>query len=347
MRIHYITGSIDGCSLVQCYIPAKYLSRLPSVKATVSSRPEFIEDKDLHDADVVILQRQIRNSVFQYMKKHKSDKLFIYDLDDDLWLIPSDFPTKKFWPDRKLKLVEIFVKECKFVTVHSEGVYMNLKERFPDINVYLLPPLVDFERAISKRRPNREEIRVGWQGSSSHVKMAEHVAHAVAQVIRGEPRVRAVWMGFLPTPIKRLPWWQWEYYDWVSIDDFYEVLGALDLDIGLAPLQPSKFSATRTVRKLLDYGMFGIPVIATDTPPFSTHAKDVFYPVDSSNKLNRWRRAIFDMVANERLRQEFSEKILSFAKQFDAKERIAEWLEVYREIQRRAHEEAKKRKSSS
>jgi len=331
VHIHYITGSIDGCSLVQCYIPAKYLSRLPDVKATVSSYPEYTEDPDLHKADLVVLQRQIKNSVFQYMKKNKSNQLFIYDLDDDLWAIPPDFPTKPFWPDRKLEIVKIFIEECGILTVHSEGAYKNLRERFPGAKIYLLPPLVDFERAILRKRPNRAEIRIGWQGSSSHIKIAEHIAHAVTQVIRGNPDVRTIWFGFLPTPIKRLPWWQWEYYDWVDIDHFYEVLGALDLDVGLAPLPSIPFTATRTIRKLLDYGMFRIPVIATDIKPFSSYP-DLYYPVDASNKLNKWRRAIIDMIENEDLREEYAERLYLFTKKYDAKERIKEWLDIYKEI---------------
>jgi len=333
VHIHYVTSASDLSFLYHCYIPSKYLPRFDGVKVTISSYPGFVEEENARKSDVVVLQCQTKNSVFQFMKK-ASDKVFIYDIDASLWGLYSGRFNGRFWEKGHLRVIKKFMDFCHGVTVHSSSFYGLLVERFPELKekIYLLPPLVDFEKSQVRKRCS-SSIRIGWQGLPFDFKMSEHVAHAVAQVIRGGYDVKAVWFGFLPSALKGLKWWEWEYYAWPGVENFYDVLGSLGLDIGLLPVDPEMHDGELVFRRLLDYAMFKVAVVATNVESLSG-AVGCFYGVDLSNKLNKWRRSIMDLLENEGMRSELSERLYEFALQFDASKRVGEWLEVYKEISR-------------
>jgi hypothetical protein len=49
---------------------------------------------------------------------------------------------------------------------------------------------------------------------------------------------------------------------------YYREIGELDLDIGLAPLEPSVFNGCKSNIRMFEYGMNGIPVVASRYGPY-------------------------------------------------------------------------------
>ena len=79
----------------------------------------------------------------------------------------------------------------------------------------------------------------------------------------------------------------------VSMKDFPQALANLNLDLALAPLAVNTFNEAKSDLRLLQYGMLGYPVIATDIYP---HRQA---PVERvPNETAAWVRAIRDRIGD-------------------------------------------------
>lgn len=335
MKVHYIKAANDGCGLVQCDIPAKYINKIKGHTATVSRQPESIDRDLIEKSDILIMQRQFKNSVFQEAKKQKGKRLLIYDLDDDFWSLKEDKnnPATQQWNPHKTYALNVFVDLCDAVTCHTPIVAKQVQKIFPEKPIYIMPPMVDLEEAKKiKFVKKRDSIRIGFVGSPTHAYIMENVGHAMLNVARKHREVVLVFFGLLPQAvIGRLPFWRQEFYNWVTPSKFYNMMGTLGLDIGLCPNLGNDFGNTRSIRKVLDYGMFGTPSIATDWGAFRDLDKDMVVKVNPKNKVKQWENAIEHLIVNEKERKERAKKTSEFVKQLIGVVQAPEWIRIYKE----------------
>jgi glycosyltransferase involved in cell wall biosynthesis len=59
-----------------------------------------------------------------------------------------------------------------------------------------------------------------------------------------------------------------EFQPGVPFDCYQQELAALDLDLALAPLAVNRFNECKSNLRLLEYGVLGWPVVATDIAPY-------------------------------------------------------------------------------
>lgn len=69
----------------------------------------------------------------------------------------------------------------------------------------------------------------------------------------------------LPADRHRHSWWEEKLIKYYSTIDF---------DIGLAPLEDTLFTRSKSYIKALEYGALGIPVIASDVGPYREYVED-------------------------------------------------------------------------
>ncbi len=70
----------------------------------------------------------------------------------------------------------------------------------------------------------------------------------------------------------------------MELDPYPAKLASLDLDLALAPLEQHPFNECKSHLKLLEYGVLGYPVIATDIRPYQGD-----YPVIRvQNRVEDW-----------------------------------------------------------
>lgn len=85
-----------------------------------------------------------------------------------------------------------------------------------------------------------------------------------------------------------------EFHEWVPIQDYPAKLAALNLDLGVAPLEENAFNEAKSNLRLLDYGVLGIPVVCTDILPYQGDL-----PVRRvENRHREWVKAIREMIAD-------------------------------------------------
>ncbi len=79
----------------------------------------------------------------------------------------------------------------------------------------------------------------------------------------------------------------------MDIDKYPSKLASLDLDLAVAPLEINAFNKAKSNLRLLEYGILGWPVIATDIFPYQDAPVTLV-----KNKYRDWLRVIKTKIAD-------------------------------------------------
>ncbi len=213
------------------------------------------------EADVVILQRQLRDSQRARMQdmKELSGAFRIFELDDYLTHLPmKNIHRSEMTADVTRNLRQAVSMVDRFV-VSTEPLAEQLAGFHNDIRVVKnsLPPTWwgNLETPLRRTGP---KPRVGWGGGSSHRGDLELIADVVRDLA---DEVEWVFFGMCPD---RLRPYVHEFHTGVHIDDYPAKLASLNLDLALAPLEDNVFNECKSNLRLLEYGACGFPVICSD-----------------------------------------------------------------------------------
>jgi len=110
--------------------------------------------------------------------------------------------------------------------------------------------------------------------------------------------------------------------------DYY---AKIDFDIGLAPLKATKFSAAKSAIKALEYAALGIPVVASDTPPYND------FVIDGVTgwlvrKDHEWAVRLRELINDEAMRTEMGTKAKEQASRHTIQEHWDDWATAYQGV---------------
>jgi glycosyltransferase involved in cell wall biosynthesis len=190
----------------------------------------------------------------------------VHDLDDLLWAIPSRNVNAALVTADLLAGMDAWLRGADLVTASTEPLAAALERR--GIAAVIVPNLLDpLDWQIAPPRAPRTRLRVGWYGQRSvHVDDLAIIASIVDTLGR---EVDFVFYGDVPsglTAAAATP----ESHRPTAIELFPAMLAALDLDLLLAPLAHGEFNECKSNLRLLQAGMLGYAVIATDIEPHRT-----------------------------------------------------------------------------
>lgn len=124
-------------------------------------------------------------------------------------------------------------------------------------------------RGHASQRNRTDRVRVGWVGALQHQGDLELIEDVVDR-LSGE--VDFVFMGMATDRIHpRLA----EFHPPVPWEEYPAKVASLDLDIALAPLESIPFNEAKSNLRLLEYGVFGWPVVCTDIFPYQQDSAPV------------------------------------------------------------------------
>ena len=197
--------------------------------------------------------------------------------------------------------------------------------------------------ALQGRRaatPTSTKPRVGWAGGAGHTGDLEVVGE-IMKILGDE--VHWVFFGLVPTYVEQalktslgMSDEQWkatksrpdfqgllkkhlntpdgpalglpaavEYHSGVPFDQYAAALGALKLDIALAPLEDNAFNHCKSDLRIIEYGAAGFPVIASDIVTY----RDCPHTVRVPHTAEAWAAAIRDMLAHPADREHYAEQL--------------------------------------
>ena len=243
---------------------------------------------DLYWCDVAVFQRVDHPDVISRMREVKAlGKRVILDFDDQLHDLPASNPCATVWGAGKeaTNNFEEALDVADLVTASTQALADAYSHFRTDIMVcenfvdsYYLKSLSPVEIDGSPKITG--QVRIGYVGSPTHDGDIASVSQALTKVARLYPEVRFVFFGqksCLPAALSD----RVEYHPCIgkepqeSLSEFmlryYKKIGSLNLDIAIAPLKANAFNDCKSFIKCLEYGMMGIPIVASDVGPYSDY----------------------------------------------------------------------------
>jgi len=342
----------SGCWLYRSAIPSAELGyRGHEIQWVVPGKT--ISEEWLNYPDVVVCGvygGTYRNNPVSSLKEFKKRGVkVVYDLDDDLFTVNSDNPSKAEVGERLSQAREL-LKLADVVTTTTSV----LKKKFQKYNknVVVCPNSLDFLK-FPRRKKNSKELRIGYTGAASHWGDLSLITDVLFQlqkkydftfIFQGmcgrpllaevynsqmilnqnlEPQRDKFYRTVLKTydKIKKLKYVHIPFYPPAM---YPATLGQMDLDIGLCPLKSNVFNEAKSCVKFYEYATTGTATVASDVIPYN---KEVGYCAKNTSK--DWYKKIEKLIVDEKFRNELLEKQQKWVqKNRDIKKVIELWEKV-------------------
>ena len=335
------------------------LANILTIRSEAMIDLEFATEK-IMEAEIILLQCPFGTEWLNLIKVvRKHGKIFVLDYDDDPFYVSPFNPAYRhfgteeasydfggegekvpiwedqvngFFIERNITRRDIFKTAIKNADMVSATTDI-LKDRFSLLskNAVALPNLMDFD-LYPKCDFKKKEIRIGWQGGSSHYEDLYMIHGVIRKILEKFPDVKLVFWGdmrfhglFKGIPPERIEW-----HSWVSHNAYPYKLATLNLDIGLCPLVDNDFNRNKSAIKYFEYTAIGTPTIASNMPPYSpvmTNDKDGMLV---NNDSDSWYYAIVELIKNTRKRQALAKNAYdNVAENYSIDKKIHLWHDAY------------------
>lgn len=302
-KLLMFAGDVGGVSYYRLILPAWVIGSKGEYLTHVSM---ILDAKKIAwNPTTIVFSRQYKPEVREFMNIWKKQgKRLIYETDDNLSRIPTYNPTHKYFTKEIIDDTIKTMKLCDVVTVSTEPLREFYSSYHP--NVVVLPNNMIPEFLGKEPPPNKKfgEIRIGWAGSQTHSRDFNCISSAILEIASKYPQVKFVFFNWAPPDVeKALPQNQIMFVPGVSIDKYHKELLNLNLDIGLAPLEDNTFNRGKSNLKVLEYGLLGVPTIASPVYPYSTTINhEVDGMLAAKNKHKKWVSCMEKLINNSEMR---------------------------------------------
>lgn len=221
-------------------------------------------DMAIFEADTLLLQRQVSDAQIQYLNNYRRFfKLrLVYELDDLITNLPVESHHKGSMPKDIATRLRKGLDLCDRFIVSTEP----LKEAYSGLikDIRVVPNRIDAGKwaHLAPKRRAAVKPRVGWAGGVSH---AGDLALITDLIKATANEVDWIFFGMCPADIRSFVR---EFHAGVPTPDYPAKLASLNLDLAIAPIAENHFNDCKSNLKLLEYGVLGFPVIATDFGPY-------------------------------------------------------------------------------
>lgn len=246
-------------------------------------------DIEIMQPQTLLLHNTLHDNYLEAIARYKrhNDAFMVFGQDDLMFALPPKNPySRTVYKDIK-KRVRRCAEMADRILVTTEPLAEALRD-FSDA-VQVLPNYLSqmlWGNLHSLRRQG-DKPRVGWAGAQQHggdLELLTEVVKATAD------EVDWVFFGMCPEAIR--PYVR-EFHRAVGFSEYPTKLASLNLDLAVAPLERNRFNEAKSNLRILEYGVLGWPVVASDIHPYQTG------PVCRvPNNPAAWVRAIRERVSD-------------------------------------------------
>lgn len=285
---------------------------------------------DAVEQDVTVCQRIVTRDAADMMELAAAEgATLVYEADDLLWGLDVSNPAYPLFGAPSVQAnMDRAVRACRAVTVSTEPLADEFLQRYPDKDVHVLPNRVpDHMLTMEQLRHDEPVQRVLWAGSPTHARdMVNDVRYGLRRAMQTD-LVRFTSMGAdyrkqLKVPGAYVPWDE-------DLREFHYSLRSYD--IGLAPLEPTRFNASKSGLKALEYQAAGVVPVCSRSKAYDgivTDGHDGFLCGTSA----QWQTALRSLVHDEDLREEMRGRGLAHTASRTYGANVDWWANAYAEI---------------
>jgi hypothetical protein len=313
----------SGCGFYRVRLPLEELARH-------GHDVNIVIGKDVRVAEaaqwpLIVGQRIDKHAALSPWRRLSARSRLVYEIDDDVFSVEQvNWQAYGVYGRAETQDAVAHAAEvANLVTVTCEPLAEIMREHNP--NVVILPNCIP--GWVCDLPHEDRPLAIGWGGGASHAKDVAVVAQPVRRFLERHPQWVMRLMGTDYRPTIRHE--RVGFAKWVDIKtDTRGYYQAIDWDIGLAPLYPSRFARSKSHIKALEYAARGIPVIASDAPPyreFVLHGVTGFLV----RRDHEWLKYLSELAADEGLRAEMGAKAREHARGYTIEGNWQRWEAAY------------------
>jgi glycosyltransferase involved in cell wall biosynthesis len=272
LRVAGLPSSSSGSKYYRLTAPLSGLRQNGQAWATIF--PDPVQNPIRTFPSVVEFERLRPDSLFVHSVFPREDTLkqykrftktfLVFSLDDLLTEAPRHNPIRKTLPDDIATLIKRTLQSCDRLVVSTEPLREYYRKKKLVDDVVLIPNSIDPTKwaglTLIKRRGPKP--RVGWAGALQHL----GDLRCLKDVVRDTAEI-ADWVFFGMCPEELRPYAK-EFHPFIPLEEYPAKLASLGLDLAVAPLEVNPFNEAKSNLRLLEYGMLGIPVVASNVYPY-------------------------------------------------------------------------------
>ena len=317
---HGVDNRPHGSAYIRTLLPLEH----PSVKRHL--HVEF--PMEFKEADVLLIDRTwspyIAPGLAEQILRQaqRTGTRVVYSLDDNLMDVNEYFPFRRVFSDEQVNSIRIFATGADHIVVSTEPLRERMLRLNPNVSV--IPNALD-ERLFAAELPKLKEqdkIVLGYMGTASHEAdlrmilepLRELLTHAGGMVelelvgVLDEFRCKAMF-GNLPVRVVTVPSSAVEYPGFVKW-----MRENLHWDVGLAPLENTRFTVCKSDIKWLDYSLLGIAGVFSRVPAYENSVEHEHTGLLASDA-EEWRDALQLIVKDQRLRMRLRANAFDFVRE--------------------------------
>lgn len=233
----------------------------------------------------------------------------LYELDDDIWNVPSYNPLRKHFTPQHINGMENAMRLVDEVIVTTPYLGHIVSEFNKNVRVIRNSVPLDMVPMLPR---TKRDIRIGWHGSATHHGDLAIAMPVLRNVLRDHQNVTAVFMGCMPVGWKQGQ--QVEFHQWVEPHKLYDKLAQLELDIAIAPLSGHKFNLSKSDVKILETAAVGVPSVVSDIGPYRVVRDGETGFKIKDNSPQAWRDALETLIAEPDLRRRMGQEAKRWAR---------------------------------
>lgn len=322
-NILYIVDDYWACGWYRCHVPGMELKRLGhDVFLGHQITPSSVEA-----ADIIVLQRQWREECLHALEHaHALGKTVVYELDDDIWNLDPTNPSYEAWNNPELRgPAEALIRGADIVTTTTRPLAQKL--RLLNKNTHILPNMLPPEHwQVTRERPEGyDTVAIGWAGSVARDRDLAIVGSVIPQLLDTYPNVVLLVASGSPSTVFP-PHERIRTLQPLRIEQYPTLLA--QFDIGIAPVVDSRFNQAKSDLKFIEYGMVGLPVVASDVESYThsiKHGENGFLATNDKDWLKFLRR----LIENPDLRESLGQAAKAVAQSRTIDKNIRLWEKAY------------------
>jgi GT2 family glycosyltransferase/glycosyltransferase involved in cell wall biosynthesis len=295
----------DGLPEATGYIRVLRPLTHPSLSSEVQMSLSRGGSRDIADADIILVQRDAIRSPSEAERLvddcRKHGRPLIFEIDDDLFHLPSGHPAASRFGSPAKDAMEIVARHAHAVTVSTrplQKVMAAFNER-----TYVVPNALDERLWVPQVPTGRQkagEVRLLYVGTRTHDDDLALLLEPL-KMLRSElgARLRFVVVGGF-SAAKPLQWAE-ELSPPPAAAQSYERFAAWlpsmrSYDVALAPLANTVFNESKSYIKFLDYAMCGFTIAVSDVEAYAPVARDRENAVVVANSTEAWASALVELL---------------------------------------------------